>query len=106
MPYVIQWHEKYAADGLVVIGVHTPSIDYEKDVPRMREAVTKKGIKYPVVVDNKYEIWGDYLCNVWPSHFVVDQQGVIQFSHSGDGRYEDTEEMIQEASGKEQVTQS
>lgn len=100
MPYIMQWHEKYAADGLVVVGVHTPRIDYEKDVPKLREAITKKGIKYPVVVDNKYEIWGDYLCNVWPSHFLVDQQGVIQLSHSGHGRYEDTEAMIKKLLGK------
>jgi len=94
-PYVVGWHEKYAKDGLVVIGVHTPRLDYEKDVAKIREAVTRKNIKYPVVVDSKYDIWSDYLCNVWPSHFVIDQQGVIQLSHSGVGRYEDTEKVIQ-----------
>ena len=99
-PHVIEWNEKYAKDGLVVIGVHTPRVDYEKEVPKIREAVTKKGIKYPVVVDSKYDIWSDYLCNVWPSHFVVDQQGVIQLSHSGVGRYEDTEKIIQKLLGK------
>ena len=71
-----EWHQKYAKDGLVVIGVHVPRIDYEKELPRIREAVVKKGIEYPVVVDNNYAIWSDYLCNVWPSHFVVDQNGV------------------------------
>jgi thiol-disulfide isomerase/thioredoxin len=95
VPNVVQWHEKYASQGLVVIGVHTPRIDAEKDLGKLREAVAKKAIRYPVVVDNKYDIWGDYLCNVWPSHFVIDQQGVIQLSHSGHGRYEDTEKMIQ-----------
>ena len=94
-PRVIQWHEKYAKDGLVVIAVHVPRLDYEKNEARIREAVQKKGIKYAVVVDNKYDIWSDYLCNVWPTHFVIDQQGVIQLSHSGVGRYEDTEKVIQ-----------
>lgn len=100
IPYVVQWNEKYSADGLVVIGVHTPRIDAEKDLAKLRDAITKKGIKYPVVVDNNYDIWGDYLCNVWPSHFVIDQQGVIQLSHSGHGRYEDTEKMLQKLLGK------
>lgn len=99
-PHVIDWNERYAKDGLVVIGVHTPRLEYEKDEARIREAVAKKGIKYPVVVDSKYEIWGDYLCNVWPSHFVIDQEGVIQLSHSGTGRYEDTEKVIQKLLGK------
>src|SRR5688572_16402962 len=95
VPNVVQWHEKYAAQGLVVIGVHTPRIDAEKDLAKLQDAVKKKAIRYPVVVDNQYDIWGDYLCNVWPSHFLIDQQGVIQLSHSGHGRYEDTEKIIQ-----------
>ena len=40
-------------------------------------------------------ISGRLLCNVWPSRFVIDQPGVIQLSHSGVGRYEDTEKVIQ-----------
>jgi thiol-disulfide isomerase/thioredoxin len=99
-PHVIEWYGKYAKDGLVVVGVHTPRVDYEKDEAKIREAVQKKGIKYPVVVDTKYDIWSDYLCNVWPSHFVIDQQGVIQLSHSGVGRYEDTEKVIQKLLSK------
>ena len=101
MPHIKELYDKYTQDGLVVIGVHTPRIDYEKDISKIREAVVKKGIKYPVVVDNKYEIWSDYLCNTWPSHFVVDQNGVIQLSHSGPERYEDTEKVIQKLLGKD-----
>lgn len=95
MPHVLDLYDKYKKDGLVIIGVHTPRIDYEKDVPKIKESVIKKGIKYPVVVDNKYDIWSDYLCNVWPSQFVIDRDGIIQFSHSGVGRYEDMEKVIQ-----------
>src|SRR5262249_33438815 len=100
MPHVKEMYDKYAKDGLVVIGVHVPRIDYEKEIPKIKDAVTKKGIKYPVVIDNTYQIWSDYLCNTWPSHFVVDQNGVIQLSHSGTGRYEDTEKVIQKLLAK------
>ena len=100
MPHVKELYDKYGKDGLVVIGVHVPRIDYEKDIPKIKEAVAGKGIKYAVVVDNKYQIWSDYLCNTWPSHFVVDQNGVIQLSHSGTERYEDTEKMIQKLLAK------
>jgi thiol-disulfide isomerase/thioredoxin len=95
MPHIKAMHDKYAKDGLVVIGVHVPRIDYEKEIPKIKEAVAKKEIKFPVVVDNNYQIWSDYLCNTWPSHFIVDQAGVIQLSHSGMERYEDTEKVIQ-----------
>jgi thiol-disulfide isomerase/thioredoxin len=100
MPHIKEMYDKYAKDGLVIIGVHTPRIDYEKDIPKIKEAVVKKGIKYPVVVDNKYQMWSDYLCNTWPSHFVVDQDGVIQLSHSGTERYDDTEKVIQKLLAK------
>jgi thiol-disulfide isomerase/thioredoxin len=100
MPRVMELHEKYAKDGLVIIGVHTPRIDYEKEIPKVREAVAQKGIKFPVVIDNDYLIWSDYLCATWPSHFVIDQQGVIQLSHSGVGRYEDTEAVVKKLLGK------
>lgn len=100
LPHMKQLHDKYAKDGLVVIGVHVPRIEYEKDIPKVKEAVTKKGIKYPVVVDNKYQIWSDYLCNTWPSHFVVDRDGVIQLSHSGSQRAEETEKIIQKLLAK------
>ena len=95
MPYVKALHEKYSASGLVVVGVHTPRADNEKDIAKVKEAVTEKGIKYPVVIDNDYAIWTDYLCAAWPSTYVVDQEGVIQLNHSGVGRYEEIEEVIQ-----------
>lgn len=100
MPHILDLYDKYKKDGLVIIGVHTPRIDYEKDVPKIKEAVVRKGIKYPVVVDNKYDIWSDYLCNVWPSQFVIDRDGVIQFSHSGTGRYDEMEKVVQKLLSK------
>jgi thiol-disulfide isomerase/thioredoxin len=100
MPHIKSLHEKYSKDGLVVLGVHTPRIDNEKDLSKLKQAITAKGIQYPVVVDNDYDIWTDYLCNAWPSHFVVDQKGVIQLSHNGAGRYEDTEAVVRKLLGK------
>jgi peroxiredoxin len=100
MPHVMDLNNKYSKDGLVVIGVHTPRIDYEKDVPKIKEAVVKMGIKFPVVVDNQYDIWSDYLCNVWPSQFVLDRDGTIQFSHSGLGRYDEMEKVVQKLLNK------
>ncbi|HEX4998848.1 MAG TPA: redoxin domain-containing protein [Terriglobia bacterium] len=104
LPHVKELHDKYAKDGLVVLGVHTPRIDYEKDLAKLKATIAAKGIQYPVVVDNDYEIWTDYLCNVWPSHFVVDQEGMIQLSHNGTGRYEDTESVVRRLLGKDPKT--
>jgi thiol-disulfide isomerase/thioredoxin len=95
LPYVKDWQDKYADQGLVIIGVHTPRIEYEKDVVRLQETMVAKDIDYPVATDHEYLTWLDYLNNAWPTHFVVDQEGVIQLSHTGTGRYAETEEVIQ-----------
>src|SRR5215813_4109623 len=95
MPHITDLYEKYSGRGLVVIGVHTPRADYEKNVSRLRDAITKLGIKFPVVVDEKQKIFRDYLCDLWPSQFVIDQNGIVRYSHGGVGRYEDMERVVQ-----------
>lgn len=96
MPHVIDLHNKYAKDDLVIIGVHTPRADYEKSIEGLREAVTRMGIKYPVVVDDKQKMFRDYLCDLWPSQFVVDRDGIVRYSHGGVGRYEEMEKTVQQ----------
>jgi len=97
MPRVEQLYEKYGKDGLAVIGVHTPRADYEKDIPRLREAVKTMGIRFPVVVDTNQKIWSDYRCDLWPTLFVIDRNGYIRLNHGGVGRYEEIEEAVQKA---------
>ena len=96
MPHITALYEKYAKDGLVVIGVHTPRADYEKDEKKLRQAIEKMGIRFPVVVDNKEKIFRDYQCDLWPSQFVIDRKGVVRYSHGGVGRYDDMEQAVQE----------
>ena len=101
MPRVLELHSKHAKDGLVVIGVHTPRAEYEKDIPKLREAMTRMGVTFPVVVDNKQKIFRDYLCDLWPSLFVIDRDGIVRFSHGGVGRYDDIEHMVRQLLDKQ-----
>ncbi len=96
MPHINELYQKYARNGLVVIGVHTPRVDYEKDIVQLRQAVERLGITFPVVVDNREKIFRDYLCDLWPSQFVIDQKGIVRYSHGGVGRYDDMENVVQE----------
>jgi thiol-disulfide isomerase/thioredoxin len=95
MPHIVDLYDKYSQEGLVVIGIHTPRLDYEHDVSKLREAVVRMGIKFPVVVDDKEKIFRDYLCDLWPSQFVIDRNGIVRYSHGGVGRYADMEEVVQ-----------
>src|SRR5689334_8486584 len=57
LPYVRAWHERYAAAGLVVVGVHAPEFGFEHALENVRRAVADLGVAYPVVIDNDFAIW-------------------------------------------------
>jgi thiol-disulfide isomerase/thioredoxin len=95
MPHVVELHDKYGKNGLVVIGVHTPRADYEKSIEGLKGAMARMNIRFPVVVDEKQKIWRDYRCDLWPSQFIVDREGFVRYSHGGVGRYDDMETVIQ-----------
>lgn len=99
MPHVIQLYDKYAARGLVVIGVHTPRTSDEKEVGNVREAVMRLGIRYPVVIDGSHKIFDDYRCDLWPTLFVIDRDGDIRYVHGGIGRYDDADQIVQKLLG-------
>ena len=52
LPYLKAWNERYAKDGLVIIGVHAPEFAFERDPANVRKAVADLGIRYPVALDN------------------------------------------------------
>ena len=99
LPYVRAWSEAYRDDGLLVVGVHTPEFPYEHDLDNIRRAIEAMRIDYPVPVDNDYRIWQAFSNNYWPALYFVDREGVIRDEHFGEGRYEESERVIQELLG-------
>jgi thiol-disulfide isomerase/thioredoxin len=95
LPYVRAWAEKYQGDGLVVLGVHTPEFDVERDLDNVRRAVTDLRVDYPVVIDNDYAIWDAFGNRYWPALYFVDAQGRIRHHRFGEGDYEQSEAIIQ-----------
>ncbi|WP_426237285.1 cytochrome c biogenesis protein DipZ [Pseudomonas sp. TWP3-2] len=96
LPYVKDWEQKYAKDGLVVIGVHTPEYGYERIIDNVKDQVKKLGITYPVAIDNNYAIWRNFDNQYWPAHYLIDAKGQVRYTHFGEGRYEAQEQMIQQ----------
>jgi len=95
LPYITSWNEKYSDDGLLIIGIHSPEFEFEKDSDNVRMAVEKYGITYPVVLDNEHKTWKAFENNYWPRKYVADHEGYIRYDHIGEGAYEKTEEVIQ-----------
>ena len=100
-PYVRAWSQAYRDDGLVVIGVHTPEFSFEHEIDLVRQATRDRAIDYPVALDNGYEIWRAFDNHYWPALYFVDTDGVIEDQHFGEGRYEESERVIQRLLGVE-----
>jgi len=96
LPYVTAWNEKYADEGLLIIGVHSPEFEFEKDVKNVQMAVDKHGITYPVVLDNEKQTWKAFENRYWPRKYITDHEGYIRYDHIGEGAYQKTEEIIQQ----------
>jgi len=90
------WYDKYHDKGLVIIGVHTPEFNFEKNYNNVLMAVNKYGITYPVVLDNNYATWSAYQNQYWPRKYIIDKEGNIRFDHIGEGGYPEEEQEIQE----------
>jgi thiol-disulfide isomerase/thioredoxin len=100
-PYVRAWSQAYRGDGLVVIGVHTPEFSFEHEIDLVHQATQERGIDYPVAVDNDYAVWNAFANHAWPALYFVDSDGRIRDRHFGEGRYEQSERVIQRLLGIE-----
>src|SRR5919204_6754889 len=100
-PYVRAWSHAYRNDGLIVVGVHTPEFSFEHEVDGVRRATEERAIDYPIAVDNDYEIWSAFDNHYWPALYFVDTNGIIRDHHFGEGRYEQSERVIQQLLGLE-----
>lgn len=94
LPYVRAWSEKYGRD-LVVLGVHTPEFAFEHDVDNVRHALQRLNVMYPIVIDNDYSIWRAFDNHYWPAQYLVDGRGRARDHHFGEGRYDQSERVIQ-----------
>jgi len=96
LPYVRAWAEKYKDQRLVVIGVHAPEFEFEKNVDNVRRAAKDMKVNYPIAIDNNYAIWRALKNEYWPALYFVDAQGRIRHHHFGEGEYEQSEMIIQQ----------
>jgi thiol-disulfide isomerase/thioredoxin len=99
VPHVRAWSRAYRDDGLVVVTVHTPEFSFEHDIDLVRRAIDDREIDSPVVVDNGFEIWNAFDNHYWPALYFVDRDGIIRDHHFGEGRYDESERVLQSLLG-------
>ena len=96
LPYVRAWAEKYKNHGMVVIGVHSPEFEFEKNVDNVRRAAKDMRVDYPIAIDSDYALWRAFKNEYWPALYFVDAQGHIRHHQFGEGEYEQSEKIIQQ----------
>lgn len=94
LPFLSRWWSAYKDRGLVIVGVHSPEFDFEKDPANVRRAVAEYGITWPVALDPQMGTWNAYGNQYWPAEYLIDQQGHLRREHFGEGEYDVTEAAI------------
>ncbi len=95
LPFLEEWNSKYADKGLLIVGIHSPEFEFEKNIDNVRMAVQKYNITYPVVLDSDHQTWDAFGNMYWPAEYITDYQGHIRHVHFGEGDYDQTEKAIQ-----------
>jgi cytochrome c biogenesis protein CcdA/thiol-disulfide isomerase/thioredoxin len=103
LPYLKDWYAKYKDKGLVIIGVHTPEFDFEKNLENVSNAVIRYGIQYPVALDNQFLTWRRFNNHYWPAHYLIDKKGNVVYQHFGEGEYDVMENNLRFLLGIDQL---
>lgn len=96
LPYLRQWHERYADDGLVIVGVHSPEFAFERDEGNVRDAIEDLEVTWPVATDPEFTTWSSFHNRYWPAKYIVDRDGDLRYVDYGEGAYDETESVIRE----------
>ena len=94
LPYLKEWHTKYADVGLVIVGVHSPEFEFEHVTENVVQASKSFGLEYAIAQDNDFATWRAYSNNAWPAKYIIDKDGVVSYKHIGEGAYRETEKVI------------
>ncbi len=100
LPHIKSIWEKYGErEDFILIGIHTPEFDFEKDIKNVKDAVKRHGIKYPIAMDSEYEIWKSFNNHYWPRQYLFDKNGNYVYNNIGEGNYLELENRLRKLLG-------
>ena len=84
------------ADVLTVVGVHSPKFEHEKLADTVLQAIHRHDIHHPVLNDPDMTTWQAYGVRAWPTLVLVDPEGQIVATYSGEGHGHAIDALMQE----------
>lgn len=99
LPWLKSVQQKYGAQGLYIIGIHSPEFDRERNIANVVAAIKKHGVTYPNMIDNDFAYWRQLKNRYWPAFYLIDKQGrlretMVGETHAGTPRAVTFEEQI------------
>ncbi len=80
---------------LVVVGIHSAKFASEREAENVRQSILRYEIKHPVVNDPTLSLWSSYGIHAWPTLILIDPNGNVVLTASGEGHYELLKHSIQ-----------
>ena len=98
-PWLHDLARRYGKQGLMVVGIHSPELASERDLPQLKRKVAEFGFVYPVMIDNDFAYWRALGNQYWPAFYLVDKQGQIRYrfvgeTHTGDAQAAEIEQSV------------
>lgn len=97
LPFLREWHEKYSDRGLVILGIHAPEFEFEKEISNVQMAIEDEMVPWPVALDNNMATWNAFRNRYWPAKYLIGSDHNLLYSHFGEGAYRETELEIRNA---------
>ncbi len=95
LPHLRSWWDKYREHDFLLVGIHAPEFEFEKEPQNVARACRELGVTWPVVLDNRFVNWHNFANRFWPAKYLSDTSGRIVYQHFGEGAYLETESRIQ-----------
>ncbi len=84
LPTLQGWYGRYKAQGLEIVGVHTPEFASDRPLANVAAALREDRVTWPVMQDNNNATWNAYQSQGWPSFYLIDRHGLIRSVHVGE----------------------
>jgi thiol-disulfide isomerase/thioredoxin len=87
LPAYSRWQKRFASKGVLVIGVHTPETEVERNAANVASKVKELAITYPVLIDSDQQNWRRWQQAIWPTIYLIDKQGRARHAWEGELEY-------------------
>ena len=90
LPHYNAWHEDFASEDFVVLGIHRPETKTERNIEKVRRKASEEGMDYPIAIDNESHNWDAWVNGVWPSVYLIDKNGFVRYWWYGELNWQGT----------------